>query len=649
MSQPTLDSDGLPTTSDGGRYRDLIWRLSSDPDDRNGIVLDRIADDRAAFAAQNKRGLGSPPEQRSRFRLDEFQSMRRGEEWPHIPVQSGTADAIGKALRDALPREALADLGFSAGLAVRLKIVCGSRGAGDAPWELLAGPNGPLVLDGFHVVRDVPVRYPTPGIQITPPLRVAIVVSGPSAKEHLDVDTEIETVRPTSSWYQTDVIVGASADSVMRQLRESAPQVVHIVGHAAKSQREGFAILADERNGPSWTSAASLAAMLPPSVRLLCLDTCISNRNYDIRGLARLAQAPASLPMTITSGYAVTQPGAAAFWSGFYDHLAKDGNVVEAVCTGRRTSLRATTTTADWGSYALYQRGAAAILFETVATHSSRDEGRDHGAQYMLRLANELAVASGTLPPEAAEQLLAESAAVAHDYVRLSGEYSLTSAQPRVLPLEAPYGNTHLTTSSPRIQTLKDEPDERLLSLFQSGDSDAFETLIDRHKEPVLNFILRRTGDKGAAEDLLQETFMHVASHGADYRGHAKFKTWLYVIAWNICARQMKGRRFRGRVAIGLDRDGGPYAVASDGEALKEEVQISLERAIAALPQDQRDVFLLREYDDMPFGQIARLAGVSEPTARSRMRDALEKMQRAIDDLHGVVAAVDVDDEGVAQ
>ncbi len=190
------------------------------------------------------------------------------------------------------------------------------------------------------------------------------------------------------------------------------------------------------------------------------------------------------------------------------------------------------------------------------------------------------------------------------------------------------------------------ESDEALMSAYRAGDVRAFERLVARHEKPIWNFLRRSVRDAAAAEDLLQEVFLRVVKSAEDWKGTAKFSTWLYTIARNLCVDQ--ARRAVHRRADSLD---GP-AHASDPDAtaaLHERIpspdapadalvadrqaKTRIDRAIAALPDEQREVFLMREVMDMPFAEIAAAVGASEPTVKSRMRYALEKLRAALAEL----------------
>ena len=200
---------------------------------------------------------------------------------------------------------------------------------------------------------------------------------------------------------------------------------------------------------------------------------------------------------------------------------------------------------------------------------------------------------------------------------------------------------------------MSDQTDEQLMQAFREGDARAFERLLARHERKVWHFLRRSVGDATLAEDLLQEVFLRVirARAEVEWRGEAKFTTWVYAIARNLLIDH--ARRAVHRDARSLDAptradeeagetlhdrlpDAGRDAegLASDGQ-----VRARVEAAVAALPPDQREVFLLRELMDMPFAEIAAVVGAPEPTVKSRMRYALERLREALDDLHAAAPA----------
>lgn len=196
-----------------------------------------------------------------------------------------------------------------------------------------------------------------------------------------------------------------------------------------------------------------------------------------------------------------------------------------------------------------------------------------------------------------------------------------------------------------------DTPDEDLMVQYQAGEVRAFEILLTRHKKPVFNFILRYVGDRETAEDLLQETFMRVIKGADAYKRQAKFTTWLYTIARNLCVDQTRRRKHRRHASLdapmSASDDSGTLMdviagkeMASDRKTVNKELHATMHRAIEGLSEEQREVFLMREFLDMPFKQIAEVVGVPENTVKSRMRYALEKLRLELDEYKDLAKAV---------
>lgn len=189
---------------------------------------------------------------------------------------------------------------------------------------------------------------------------------------------------------------------------------------------------------------------------------------------------------------------------------------------------------------------------------------------------------------------------------------------------------------------LSELADEELFERFRRGERAAFEVLLRRHRAPLFTFVLRTlgTGDRARAEDLVQDTFVRVIKGAGEWQQRARFSTWLFTIARNLCLDSM--RREKHRRAESLDQPAGD----EDGRALGDAIEGTeagperraeasrlrpvLEAALAGLPPEQREVFVLRESAGVPFKEIGELTGVSENTVKSRMRYALEALRKAL-------------------
>lgn len=194
------------------------------------------------------------------------------------------------------------------------------------------------------------------------------------------------------------------------------------------------------------------------------------------------------------------------------------------------------------------------------------------------------------------------------------------------------------------LTVLSELADEELFGRFRRGERAAFEVLLRRHRAPLFTFVLRTiaTGDRARAEDVVQDTFVRVLKGAQEWEQRARFSTWLFTIARNLCFDGM--RRDRHRRADSLDQpvgesdDGGrPMGETIEGsqagpERLAEAARLRpvLEAAIRRLPAEQREVFVLRESAGTPFKEIAELTGVSENTVKSRMRYALESLRKSL-------------------
>lgn len=202
--------------------------------------------------------------------------------------------------------------------------------------------------------------------------------------------------------------------------------------------------------------------------------------------------------------------------------------------------------------------------------------------------------------------------------------------------------------SSPRT----DPTDESLMIRFQSGDRAAFTVLVRRHQGPLFNFALRYLRSSPVAEEVVQDAFVRVVQNATEFKHEARFSTWLYTIARNLCIDQTRKRALRRHPSLDepkkAEEGDGPTLgeQTADSKASVERAVVSLEirervaSAIDALPEEQREVFLMREVSNLPFKEIAEIVGVSENTVKSRMRYALERLQEALSEFEEYARAL---------
>ena len=184
--------------------------------------------------------------------------------------------------------------------------------------------------------------------------------------------------------------------------------------------------------------------------------------------------------------------------------------------------------------------------------------------------------------------------------------------------------------------------DEALMVRYQRGDRSAFTSLVRRHQSPLYNFALRQLRVASVAEDVVQEAFVRVVQNAAEFKHEARFTTWVYTITRNLCIDQLRKRALRKHPSLdearaGEDGEGPTLAeqtadvrVSVEREATGSELRDRIAKAVDLLPDDQREVFLMREISNLPFKEIAEITGVPENTVKSRMRYALERLQAAL-------------------
>jgi len=179
---------------------------------------------------------------------------------------------------------------------------------------------------------------------------------------------------------------------------------------------------------------------------------------------------------------------------------------------------------------------------------------------------------------------------------------------------------------------------------FRDGDSAAFGMLVNRHHAAVFNFIVRFTGHRQKAQDVLQDTWLKVIRGASEYTPKAKFTTWLYTVARNLCVDSARRDAYRQTDSLDapVSEEAGSSALVEsvptgqagpDREAHNMSLRPRLLKALQALPEEQREVFLLREYSGIAFKDIAEVTGVPEGTVKSRMRYALEGLRKTLNAL----------------
>ena len=186
-----------------------------------------------------------------------------------------------------------------------------------------------------------------------------------------------------------------------------------------------------------------------------------------------------------------------------------------------------------------------------------------------------------------------------------------------------------------KVDVVSDDDDAQLMLAYARGEMRAFETLYSRHRGALYRYLVRQARDTETAHDLFQEVWSRVIVNRARYEARAKFRTFLFTLAHNCFIDHC--RRVKSRPSgPGLDdadaADLLPADDASlpDAEIERHEITLRYRAALATLPPEQRDVYLLHEESDLSLDEIARVTGVGTETAKSRLRYAVGKLKAAL-------------------
>lgn len=183
-----------------------------------------------------------------------------------------------------------------------------------------------------------------------------------------------------------------------------------------------------------------------------------------------------------------------------------------------------------------------------------------------------------------------------------------------------------------------EQPEKVWLAEYRAGRVEAMGALVDHYRRPLFGFIAKMMEGHADAEEIFQETWVRALSNIARYR-EDKFLSWLFRIAHNLVIDRAR----RGKRLVELDRpqdeDGGSLQenmaspVRGPDDAVRaRELGARIGEAVRRLPDEQREVFLMRTEGDLPFKEIARIQGVSINTALARMQYALQKLRAELKD-----------------
>ncbi|MCK4753703.1 MAG: sigma-70 family RNA polymerase sigma factor [Calditrichia bacterium] len=184
-----------------------------------------------------------------------------------------------------------------------------------------------------------------------------------------------------------------------------------------------------------------------------------------------------------------------------------------------------------------------------------------------------------------------------------------------------------------RAQQGNQPTDEELIARFQNGDAYAFDLLVHRYKDPLLNFIFRFLSDLVESEDIVQETFYRVYKNKHYYKEVAKFSTWIYTIAGNLAKTELRRRKRRKVFSIhketAAEKELELPDLKSDPEKEVNTVitEKIIQKSINSLPQKFKQVIVLRDIQGFSYEEISSIIKVPLGTVKSRVNRARLKLQ----------------------
>ena len=175
--------------------------------------------------------------------------------------------------------------------------------------------------------------------------------------------------------------------------------------------------------------------------------------------------------------------------------------------------------------------------------------------------------------------------------------------------------------------------DEQLIARFQLGDVQAYDILVHRYKDQLLNFVFRFVGNRTDAEDIIQETFLRVYRNKHMYKEIAKFSTWVYTIAGNLAKTELRRRKRHKIFSVSNfvneekdfdipDRDHSPEKKVDS--SMQESI---IQKAIEKLPIKFKEVIILRDIQGFAYEEISQILNIPLGTVKSRVNRGRLKLQ----------------------
>jgi RNA polymerase sigma-70 factor (ECF subfamily) len=183
--------------------------------------------------------------------------------------------------------------------------------------------------------------------------------------------------------------------------------------------------------------------------------------------------------------------------------------------------------------------------------------------------------------------------------------------------------------------------DEELIREFQKDRIEAYNEIVIRYKDRLINFLFRFTGSKEEAEDLAQDTFLKLYRSKHLYKEIAKFSTWLYTIAVNIAKTELRKKSRYNTISISdFDPENDKDFDIQSGDISPEDIANAsienyyIQKAIGMLEEHYREALILRDIQELEYDEIAKIINVPLGTVKSRINRAREKLKTILEEIY---------------
>ncbi len=193
----------------------------------------------------------------------------------------------------------------------------------------------------------------------------------------------------------------------------------------------------------------------------------------------------------------------------------------------------------------------------------------------------------------------------------------------------------------PNDRILNELTDEELIKRFQeTNDLEAYQILVKRYKDPLMNFVYRFVGDRDVCSDIVQDTMIKFYLNKDSYREFAKFSTWIYTIAGNLAKNELKRRRRRSILSITNSDEDKQIQVEDKSFHLPDRITDSkikndyIQKALMKIKPVYRQMVILRDIQGLSYEEISEITNVSLGTVKSRINRGRNQLQKLLKNIY---------------